>query len=97
MVRLLAASLAVPLAASLTSLLPLLLFSPGTSASAERYCVSDTPLDTPYFAPFQQTREEAVGCWAAPPPGSGDHAHILRVEEVPGQEVTVHILGEEHQ
>ena len=55
MVRLLAASV-----------LLLLLLSPET-AGAERYCGSDTPLDTPYFAPFQQTREEAVGCWAAPP------------------------------
>jgi hypothetical protein len=81
MVRLLAASF-----------LLLLLLSP-EGAGAERYCGSDTPLDTPYFAPFQQTREEAVGCWAAPP--ASDHAHVLRVEDVPGEEVTVHILGKE--
>jgi hypothetical protein len=83
MVRLLAASVL---------LLLLLLLSPDR-AGAERYCGSDTPLDTPYFAPFQQTREEAVGCWAAPP--AADHAHVLRVEDVPGEEVTVHILGKE--
>ncbi len=81
MVRLLAASV-----------LLLLLLSPET-AGAERYCGIDTPLDTPYFAPFQQTREEAVGCWAAPP--ASDHAHVLRAEDVPGEEVTVHILGKE--
>jgi hypothetical protein len=84
MVRLLAASV----------LLLLLLLSPAT-AGAERYCGSDTPLDTPYFAPFQQTREEAVGCWAAPP--ASDHAHVLRAEDVPWEEVTVHILGKERK
>ncbi len=81
------------LAASVLPLL-LLLLSPET-AGAERYCGSDTPLDTPYFAPFQQTREEAVGCWAAPP--ASDHAHVLRAEDVPGEEVTVHILGKEEK
>ena len=71
----------------------LLLLLPASASTSDTYCGGDTLLDTPYFAPFHQTREEAVGCWLAPPPGSG-HAHVLRLEEEPPSgEVNLHILG----
>jgi hypothetical protein len=78
----------------------LLLLSP-TMAAADnnhRYCGSDTPLDTPYFAPFQQTAVEAVGCqeWPPSPPAAPSYVtHVIRLEDPP-PEVSLHIAGKMH-
>ena len=73
----------------------LLLRTVPAAGGGSRYCGSDTPLDTPYFAPFQQTAVEAVGCAVAATPltaGSAYRAHVLRLEEAP-DEVNLHIHG----
>jgi hypothetical protein len=83
----------------------LLLLRPIATATAvaagennNRYCGSDTPLDTPYFAPFQQTVVEAVGCEALPPPPSPNHVfhvvNVIRLEDPP-PEVSLHIIGKD--
>jgi hypothetical protein len=65
---------------SLLHLLCLLLGpAPALLAQAGPYCGSDTPLSTPYFAPFHKRPEAAVGCQAASPAGAARQVHVLRL------------------
>ena len=74
----------------LTSLLLLL-----PALSAASYCGGDTPLSTPYFAPFQKRQEVVLGCAASSPPGASDQAQV-HVVQLTGSlpEVFLYVNGE---
>ena len=63
---------------------------PASPALLERYCGSDTPLDTPYFLPFQKTVEAANGCASPITAAQKTEVHVLRVSR-PAPEVSLHV------
>ena len=68
----------------------------GAGAEQHKYCVSDSPLDTPYFSPFYKTVRPAVGCVRAA--GSGDltEVHVIRLSQ-PVEDVFLYVTGGYHQ
>ena len=77
-------------------LLCLLLAAPAPAlvTKAGGYCGSDTPLSTPYFAPFHKKVEATWGCQAASPPGDEkSQVHVVRLIGVQ-EEVFLDVNGE---
>ena len=60
---------------SASLLLPLVV----AAAAIDQYCGGNTPLSTPYFRPFYETKEPAVGCVS--PDVTGQLVHVVRVTD----------------
>ena len=58
-----------------------------------KYCVSDSPLDTPYFVPFYKTVRPALGCARAPENHEKTEVHVVRLNQ-PEDDVFLYVTGE---
>ena len=57
-----------------------------------KYCVSDSPLDTPYFVPFYKTVRPALGCARAPEDHEKTEVHVVRLNQ-PEDDVFLYVTG----
>lgn len=58
----------------------------------QKYCVSDTPLDTPYFIPFHKTAQPALGCTTNLANTHDTEVHVLRLRQA-DRDVVLHVSG----
>ena len=58
-----------------------------------KYCVSDSPLDTPYFVPFYKTVRPALGCARALEDHEKTEVHVVRLNQ-PEDDVFLYVTGE---
>ena len=56
------------------------------------YCVSDNPLDTPYFIPFYKTVKPALGCARSPTEHDKTEVHVIRLDQ-PDDDVFIYVTG----
>lgn len=61
-----------------------------------KYCVSDSPLDTPYFVPFYKTVRPALGCARAPENHEKTEVHVVRLNQ-PEDDVFLYVTGSNNQ
>ena len=57
-----------------------------------KYCVSDHPLDTPYFTPFYKTVKPALGCSRSPTEQDKTEVHVVRLDQ-PENDVFIYVTG----
>ena len=58
----------------------------------QKYCGSDTPLDTPYFIPFHKTAQPALGCVSQVQDEDKTEVHVVRLRKA-DREVFLHVAG----
>lgn len=72
-------------------LLGLVLSAAGTIED-HKYCVSDSPLYTPYFIPFYKTVQPALGCVSRPSSRDKTEVHVVRLAQ-PAKDVFIYVTG----
>ena len=73
-------------------LLGLPMLTPGQGVGEHKYCVSDNPLDTPYFIPFYKTVKPALGCTRYPTEHDKTEVHVIRLDQ-PDDDVFIYVTG----
>ena len=59
----------------------------------QKYCVSDRPLDTPYFIPFYKTLRPALGCERGRTENETREVHVVRVDQLVDNHVFLYVTG----
>ena len=59
----------------------------------QNYCVSDKPLDTPYFIPFYKQVRPALGCVSPPSQHDSSEVHVVRVNQPVDTNVFLYVTG----